>query len=115
MKKDTVIGLVIWIPIIAFVVFTYFKNNSKEFSASPIQNRYELNILAKKHEIPLPIAKKILVIEKIRDSKGSVNWAATIEGISKEAGIPEKVTSAFLVDAALIYNYSGDYDDQNRE
>ena len=117
MKKETLIKAAIWIPIIAFCVFLYFKNNEPEqYVPSPLESRYNLNILAKKYEIPLETAREIsLRKDKVKNPDGSTDWEATIEYLSRDTGIPQKVISAFLFDADLIENISGNYDDSNYE
>lgn len=105
-----------WLFCSSLTVFAVGCSEKNEEKRLPIESRYELNILAKKYEIPLETAHKLFLRkDRVRDSEGHSDWKASIEKASKDTGIPEKVIAAFLVDMQMIYNLSGGYADQNSD
>ena len=97
-------------------LFFFLKSiNKPEHRVIPITSRYELNILAKKYEIPLETAYKLFLRkDRVKDPQGHNDWKSSIEKESRDTGIPEKVIASFLVDMESISPHkSGSYDDQD--
>jgi hypothetical protein len=114
-SKENIFWLAFSFLIIS-ALFFFIRAIDKKAPAPPaIGSRYELNILAKKHGIPIELAHSLFKREtKVLFPDGRVNWPATIEKISLETGIKETVISAFLVDMKLIYDFQGSYAEDER-
>jgi hypothetical protein len=114
MKKENVVvavmvgcmflGLFLWLRSV--------EKNAPKDAPLTLESRYELNILAKKYEIPLETAYTLFFRkERVKDAAGRNDWKATIEKVSKDTGVPEKVIASFLVDIETIGRPSGNYSD----
>ena len=106
MKKERIVFTIVWISIIGFVVFTFFKNRSHEYKPLPLESRKDIVWLAKKYDLPLET-----VLEIKTGIRADGNWVKSIEAFSKETGVPEKTIASILIEGENTF-YGGSRKEQ---